>query len=507
MLIVALFIGFISSFVYDYALLSRASSAWQRPRAALYLHSGTWFISCALLLLLCQRPWFALVLVNAGQLLLLLVHHAKQHSLREAFIYQDFDYFTDAIKHPRLYLPFFGIGRTIAATLAFVSAVGIGLLLETPLTLAVLLSSSFVLAVLGYGLIRLGLARCPAPSYEPARDLRTLGQVAFFWAYWRAERVPCLNLHSTELTIAAKQLDHKTKLPTIIVVQSESFFDPRPLSANIKPDVLKNFDAIKRHAKQYGTLTVPAWGANTVRTEAAFLTGLSPEQLGIHRFNPYRLLAKQAVTNLVSILKQHAYHTVCIHPYPASFYQRDQVFPRLGFDEFIDSKHFATVEHDNTGNENGQFIADLTVAAKIDSLLQTHTDNKPLFIFVITMENHGPLHLESATVADNERFYSQGPPSAWQDLTVYLKHLSNADTMMQRLQQNLTDYALKQGRDGVLCWYGDHVPIMPQVYATLGEPTGHSDYVIWHSATQQTANSPEQILSAHQLATALLSSV
>lgn len=507
MLILILLTGLLSSFSYDYFLIKEPLSAWQRPKAALYLHTGTWLLSCAIVLLLCQRPWFAVILLNAGQLLLLLVHHAKYHSLREAFIYQDFDYFTDAIKHPRLYLPFFGIARTLGATLAFISAVSIGVLIETPLNLSVLFTSSFILIILAYGLIRLGLANPPKLSYLPEQDLQLLGQLAFFWGYWQAEREAWTDINNAVLNETGAHLNNQNKLPSIIAVQSESFFDARALSATIKTEVLTNFDNIKKQSHCHGRFIVPAWGANTVRTEAAFLTALSPEQLGIHRFNPYRLFAKQAVNNIVSLLKQRGYYSVCIHPYPASFYERDKVFPRLGFDEFIDIKAFTMQADYNKGNENGQFIADLNVAAKIESLLSAHPTNKPLFIFVITMENHGPLHLESASVADNAAFYKQTPPAHWQDLTVYLKHLQNADNMIAQLQQSLLNDALNKNRDGVLCWYGDHVPIMPQVYHDLGEPNGDTEYFIWQTKKNATTNSQEQTLSAHELAVRLLKSL
>jgi hypothetical protein len=32
---------------------------------------------------------------------------------------------------------------------------------------------------------------------------------------------------------------------------------------------------------------------------------------------------------------------------------------------------------------------------------------------------------------------------------------------------------------GWLCWFGDHLPIMPKVYEILGAPDGKTDYLIW----------------------------
>lgn len=56
---------------------------------------------------------------------------------------------------------------------------------------------------------------------------------------------------------------------------------------------------------------------------------------------------------------------------------------------------------------------------------------------------------------------------------------------------------IRNGRPGSLCWYGDHVPIMPQVYARWGEPPGVTPWLIW--ATDERVPSPKA-LPAHALA-------
>ena len=110
-----------------------------------------------------------------------------------------------------------------------------------------------------------------------------------------------------------------------------------------------------------GRLAVPAWGANTVRTETAFLTGLTAEELGVHQFNPYHQLARRAVPNLAASYKAMGYRTLCIHPYPGTFYLRNQVLKQLGFDEFLDIAHFSDAD------KSGQYISDAAVAGKVNS--------------------------------------------------------------------------------------------------------------------------------------------
>jgi phosphoglycerol transferase MdoB-like AlkP superfamily enzyme len=70
-----------------------------------------------------------------------------------------------------------------------------------------------------------------------------------------------------------------------------------------------------------------------------------------------------------------------------------------------------------------------------------------------------------------------GDGAPWRDLTVYLRHLVNADAMIERL----LDYLRARRRDTVLCFYGDHVPALPDVYARLGCEPVHSDYFMWRN--------------------------
>lgn len=225
---------------------------------------------------------------------------------------------------------------------------------------------------------------------------------------------------------------------------------------------------IPRSALWWRKCPLPAWGANTVRTEFAFLSGIGDDLLGAHRFNPYRAVAGGwALQSLASFLKRLGYRTICIHPYPASFDLRDRVYPRLGFDEFIDIRAFSDADR------VGPYIGAAAVADKVAALLQEASG--PVFIFAITMENHGPLHLEHVAPNDIEALYSAPPPQGCDDLTVYLRHLRNADAMVASLRATLE----RCDRPAALCRFGDHVPILPAVYQQFETPEGEVEYVFW----------------------------
>lgn len=463
--------GLALSFLLEHWVQPRPQPCWRRPPATSAIHAALWLLLFCLELAVFRRPWFAMAIVSAFQLFVVLVNNAKFHSLREPFIYQDFEYFLDALKHPRLYLPFLGTLRTVIAVAGFILAFYGGLSLETALSARTPLPDFFILvaSVAGFAgmLLWWGAGQSLPVTFAPQNDLRQLGLLSSLWRYAREERQrPALPAPRARAQAPAED----AALPHLVVVQSESFFDARRLFAGIRPQVLQEFDALKACAACQGQVEVAAWGANTVRTEFAFLSGLSPEALGVHRFNPYRKLARQSIPTIARDLQRLGYRTVCVHPYFSSFYGRDAVFPLLGFDEFVDIESFKDVEN------TGPYIGDIALARKVCALLQ-QSSSQPVFVFVISMENHGPLHLEKAHAQDVAQLYSNPPPDGCDDLTIYLRHLGNADRMAAMLRDQL------QAMPGPswLCWYGDHVPIMPKVYSALPAPDGKTDYLVWHN--------------------------
>jgi hypothetical protein len=467
-------IGLMLSVAIEAAM--RPKPPMRRPLAAWAIHGGLWLIVYSALVLLIWRPWFAMLATSAILLMLVLVNNAKFTALREPFVFQDYEYFTDAIRHPRLYIPFLGWTKFLASAAGFLLAVWVGLRMETvPASAGLAAELIAAAAVLTGALLMLAAAsrKRPALSFQPERDLVALGFLASLWHYGLQTRRPPTAVSPFSALVPRTG---GGELPHLVAVQSESFFDPRPLFQGIRSDVLGEFDRLKRTAVAHGALTVPAWGANTVRTEFAFLTGLDEAQLGPHRFNPYRAIAAGwPVASLARFLKGMGYRTVCVHPYPASFYLRHRVFPALGFDEFLDIQAFAGAER------FGPYVGDAAVAAKVADLLDKA--DGPLFVLAVTMENHGPLHLEQIGPNDVADLYAKPPPPGCDDLTIYLRHLRNADRMIGSLVRSLQ----AGKRKASLCWFGDHVPIMPSVYATFGEPAAMTDYVIWSNEGKNDA--------------------
>ncbi len=475
-----------------------------RPIRIWSIHAGLWCAAYTFPALLLGRPWCAMTATLAIMITLILVSNAKQKNLREPFLFQDYDYFWDALRFPRLFLPFLGLKNFCFAAVCFVLAL-FALWQEAPPPSRLALNGQFggiiILLICAAALLWWGKADLPHVSFDPEKDIRLWGLLPSLWVYGAASR---------RMPEAHSPFDHAfaptpNAVPHLVAVQSESFFDARTLFAGIKPDVLCAFDVLRTNAFLCGDLSVPAWGANTVRTEFSFLTGIPAQSMGVHRFNPYQsLLRGWTASSLPLFLKKLGYRTVCIHPYWSQYYGRNRVLKRLGFDMFLDIGAFGGVER------TGAYIGDMEVGKCVLRVLRESVS--PTFIFAITMENHGPLHLDHIPAEKTASFYSVTPKTECSELGAYLYHLKNADRMLDLLHKELVFCNVPVS----LCFYGDHVPIMPDVYKIFMEPDGTVPYFCWNNyhtrdlaqgiPTKQELKLKRRTLAVHDLAQTWLES-
>jgi hypothetical protein len=444
---------------------------------------------------------FALLLAVTGRLLLALfttivvltaavfISNAKYRALREPAIHADFLLVRQVFTHPRMYVPFFGTAAAVLLLCAIAAGLSALVLLEQGAGVA----PAWRIGSAAYGALLLGLAcAClfnarfahaavdllfrPALAADPAGDVARHGLFAVLFGYWisgRAGRDATLD-HVRSLLAArnaaiAAQLDRRERpLPRLMVaVQAESFFDARILGIAADRAVLVNYDRLLGRARCFGRLAVPTWGANTLRTEYAFLAGLDRHDLGWEAFHPYRHAAPRAPGSWVGLLRERGYETICIHPNEAAFFERDRAMPALGFGTFIDIGAFAGAER-----EAGQVI-DAAFAERLIGELQRLRG--PAFIFGISIQSHGPFFLkQKAAAAGSAPPAAAGIGAAARELQAYLVDLASIDAMIGRLVDALDALAI----DYSFCLYGDHLPSLPAAYAAAGLTDSRTDYFI-----------------------------
>lgn len=443
------------------------------------------------------RPVFSLIASVIVFAAIVVVNNAKYAALKEPLVFSDFALLRQAIAHPALYVNYIGLGNIIMVVAAAIGAIAAGLIFEptvisrdTPDDFFPTFAYLFVVFGMIYAITRgplratfSQLLRRFGAKADVREDMDKLSLVVclilYFFVANEPDDKPAAGtgqaFRRRRALARARQpavaWGNPASLPNIVVVQSESFFDVRRVHPSIPRDVLARWDAINASAAYRGRLTVPAWGANTMRTEFAVLSGLPNEALGVHRFNPYLSLGKKPIWTMAHQLRAMGYKTVCVHPYASNFFDRDQVFPNLGFDAFLDIRDF------DGAATFGPYIADLAVADKITDVLAGH--DGPVFVFAITMENHGKWEMDRLSAVAPEVI--QAPLLGSPELAMYVRHVANADAMAGRL----VDALEAAPRDGVFCMFGDHVPSLPKAFNEAGFRSGRTDYVVWRSGRPQ----------------------
>ncbi len=479
-----------------------ALAAWLIPRrvagarlvpAAVIIDILPVLVAGALLLIASGRPVFSGIVLLALGGGFALADHTKRQALREPVVFSDMSELEHLFTHPHLYLPFAGPGLVIGGAAAAIG-LGIAVLIFSPALWEPdpLLTVFALLITFGAGRLLsreplLGVAaarlRRLRPTGEPLTDARRMGPFGMLFVYGliaRAERAVRRVPHRP----LPRVLRNARAATPIVLVQCESFFDARRMSPRVPRHLLAGFDACVGKGATYGRLEISAWGANTMRAEFAALTGISEEQLGYDRFNPYHAFGRSPLASLASRLRDEGYRTICLHPFDKRFFRRDLAIPALGFDEFLGRETLG-------GSRRPPYRSDPDLARQIVRVLDA--EGPRTFIFAITMGNHGPWPDDGAAIDPVlERVFDAAGVPQGRALLRYLAGLSQSDEMLTILLEELGPGA----RDALFGFYGDHQPSLPDAFAYFGFGDRASDYLLTGGATSH----PRRLdLSAHML--------
>ena len=419
-----------------------------------------------LLLGITARPVMSAVFIVAAGAGLALTDAVKRATLLEPVMFADRAELLEVVRHPSLYLPFAGPLRVIGGAVAAAALVAALFWLEppaahpSPLLPAVLIAAALFLP--GWRPLLRPIAACYrrlGASSDPVADMQRFG---------------LLGGMIVEATLAREErARRRAAIPPfahspqpggpLVVVQIESFFDARRLGPAMPRDLLPGFERLSGGAVQTGQLSVPCWGANTVRTEFMALTGIGAEALGLDRFNPYERFAQVRLRSLAWQMKQAGYRTIFLHPFDKRFYARHRVLPQLGFDEFRGMEAFASAP------AAGHYVSDEAVAEAAVRIVRE--EGPRVFVFAVTMGNHGPWQKSSDDSILPEIAASDALPERLA-LRRFLAGLQASDRMLPILMNGLPS-------GSVLTVFGDHQPSLPEAFRAMGFTDQRTDYAVW----------------------------
>ena len=256
-------------------------------------------------------------------------------------------------------------------------------------------------------------------------------------------------------TISAKYADgsaagetQQTETPNIIAIMSESFWDASRLNT-IKLDepLLPVYENLKKEG-MYGELFPHVLNGGTVVSEFEFLTGFSGEFLPSD-YMIYGRYLKKDFYSAVEILKNQGYETMAFHPYLASNYNRENAYINMGFEQRFFENSFENPKIIRN------YISDESMYQKMISEYENRSDkNHPVFMFGVTMQNHGGYWKENIYEEKKVNFstdvYGEVAADCLED---QLTGLHESD----RALGELVDYFRSVDQNTIIIYFGDHM--------------------------------------------------
>ena len=262
--------------------------------------------------------------------------------------------------------------------------------------------------------------------------------------------------------------------PNIVVVQLESFFDVNRLKdIEFSENPLPNLTQLSKRCAS-GFLSVPVIGAGTVNSEFEMLTGMNIDDFGIGEY-PYKTVLKEKTCeSLAYNLKSYGYKAYAIHNHEGSFYERNLVYPNLGFDVF-DSVEYMWPE----GYTAMEWSKDSVLTGEIEKALSATAEKD--FVFAVAVQSHGSYPSEpdveyehhvtaTSSVIEDENYLNQ--------INYYANQIYEVDQFVGDLWNMLR----KRREPTILVMYGDHCPSLDLTDDMLKSGTIYDTcYFIWNN--------------------------
>lgn len=234
---------------------------------------------------------------------------------------------------------------------------------------------------------------------------------------------------------------------TIIFNLSESFADPsRVPGVTLKQNPIPQIDKIKRNNTS-GLMLSSGYGGGTANMEYMTLTGFSMSLFSSTLTTPFTQLVGNLANN-PSVLG-YFNHSTAIHPFTGTFYNRDTVYQKFGFNRLYSLYGHYKVKHKHYLGNN-TYVDDQSAYENVDDQLNRRHSGQ--FINLITMQNHLPYN---NLYKNNGRFLASAPSAVDQD---GLKNFTIGINYTDKAVNNFIKHIDQINRPITIVFYGDHLP-------------------------------------------------
>ena len=242
-----------------------------------------------------------------------------------------------------------------------------------------------------------------------------------------------------------------TQPTNIIMVMNEAFSDLRTVGLNPAIDVMPFIDNLDDDTVE-GSLYVGVFGGGTCNTEFEALTGNTLAFLGPGAY-PYTENVTKPLFSLASYFKSLGYLTESFHANEPQNWNRNMVYPNLGFDNFnsiADYEAFGPVIylHD--------YPADISDYLFMEDVSDKNTE-QPRFLFGVTVQNHSGY--ERWLDVEKAESVEENGNNLYVDTQVYLSLIKASDDEIRQLVEMYKD----SDEPTMIVFFGDHQAGLPQV--------------------------------------------
>ena len=259
------------------------------------------------------------------------------------------------------------------------------------------------------------------------------------------ENVNSIVSHAADDPLPAVSAEH----PNVLAIMNESWADFEDFGNLTLSESVIDYISTLPNAF-FGHAYTSVFGAGTSTSEFEFLTGNSMNFLPSGSI-PYQQYILGPSDSLATLLKGYGYETRAFHPGERTSWQRNIAYPRLGFDSFKCGE-----EMDVPQTEEHGYVSDASDFDQIIWEFEHKDENTPLFLFNVTIQNHGSYTVEDypaeVQVADEPGVY----PKAEQYLTLANK----TDEAFRKL----VEYFSAQTEPTIIVMFGDHQPSVEQEF-------------------------------------------
>jgi phosphoglycerol transferase MdoB-like AlkP superfamily enzyme len=254
-----------------------------------------------------------------------------------------------------------------------------------------------------------------------------------------------------------KFLEGLAKDKNVIAIQFESLENIVINQSYYNQEITPNMNKILKSSIYFNNIYEQVREGNSSDAEFMFNTSIYPISNG----STFLRFGDNRYNSLPCILNSYGYTSIAIHGDDKEFWNRDRVYPALGFNSYIHEDHFSYKKMDGMG------IADESL------FLQTYDEFKkienPFYMFIITLTSHMPFD-----ISDDFK-YLELPNDDYS--CNYLQSIHYTDMVFGDFYNKLNDSGMLN--DSILIIYGDHEGVHKYYDTYLPENNGQVPFIIY----------------------------